>query len=381
LSTNRATLRSKLMMEALKEAGKGRGKTYPNPGVGAVVARGDRIVGRGFHRKWGLPHAEVEAIADAGRACRGADLYVTLEPCCHYGKTPPCTDAIIRSGITRVFVAVRDPNPAVNGRGIRGLRSAGVEVRTGLCAAEARKLNEAYFKFMTRHLPFVTLKIAQTLDGRIATLDRSSRWITSPLARGSARRMRAEAQAILVGVGTVINDDPMLLPVPRRKNDYVRCVLDSTLSIPPGSRLVRTAGEFPTAVYCTSAPDGRRQRLEAAGVDMRAVKAGGAGKGTGPGHPLVDLGAVLRDLAARGVMHLFVEGGAATASGFLEAGLVDKLLAFIAPKVLGDTNGLGSFAKIDVKTLRRCYRFRTDAVRQVGEDILMTLYPKQQKRR
>ncbi len=381
MTTNRATLRSKLMMEAVEEAEKGRGKTYPNPAVGAVVAKGDRIVGRGFHRKWGLPHAEIEAIADAGKACKGADLYVTLEPCCHYGKTPPCTHAILRSGITRVFVALRDPNPAVNGRGIRGLRRAGIEVRTGLCAAEARKLNEAYFKFMTRHLPFVTLKVAQTLDGRIATLDRESRWITSPRARGSARRMRAEAQAILVGVGTVRNDDPMLLPVPRRKSNYVRCVLDSTLSIPPASRLVRTAREFPTTVYCTASPVGRRRRLEAAGVDIRMVRAGGAGEGSGSGHPLVDLGAVLEDLGARGVMHLFVEGGAATASGFLRAGLVDKLLAFIAPKVLGDSNGLGSFAKIDVKALRRCYRFRTDEVRQIGEDILMTLYPKQPKRR
>jgi diaminohydroxyphosphoribosylaminopyrimidine deaminase/5-amino-6-(5-phosphoribosylamino)uracil reductase len=385
-----------LMTAALGEAEQGRGKTYPNPAVGAIVTRGGRIVGRGFHRRWGLPHAEVEAMRDAGPACKGADLYVTLEPCCHSGKTPPCTDAIINRGIKRVFVAVRDPNPMVNGRGISRLRDAGIEVVTGLCGSAARKLNETYFKFMKEGRPFVTLKVGQTLDGKIATRDRNSRWITSPRARHAGRRMRAEAQAILVGANTVVYDNPMLLPVPRRKTGYVRCVLDSRLSIPLTSNLVKTAGDFPVRLYCTTPSGKRSRRLEKLGVDvisMRGITGAGedraARKQVGGGrtrllrgsHLRVDLRAVLEDLASRDVMHLFVEGGAATASAFLEAGLVDKVAAFIAPKVLGDVNGLGSFANVDVKSLDTCYGFRTDQVRQVGEDILMTLYPRREKGR
>lgn len=390
------TLGHELMTAALAEAEQGRGKTYPNPAVGAVVARGGRIVGRGFHRRWGLPHAEVEAMRDAGPACKGADLYVTLEPCCHHGRTPPCTDAIIKRGIKRVFVAVRDPNPTVNGRGIRRLREAGIEVVTGLCGPAARKLNEAYFKFMKEGRPFVTLKVAQTLDGKIATRDRNSRWITSPRARDAGRRMRAEAQAILVGVNTVAYDNPMLLPVPRRKTGYVRCVLDGRLSIAAASNLVKTAGDFPVRVYCTTPPGKRSRRLEKLSVEVMIMKGiTGVGKDragkeqVGRGRTRlprgrrgrVDLEVVLDDLASRDVMHLFVEGGAATASAFLEAGLVDKVVAFIAPKVLGDVNGLGSFANVDVTSLDRCYGFRTDEVRQVGEDILMTLYPRLRKGR
>jgi diaminohydroxyphosphoribosylaminopyrimidine deaminase/5-amino-6-(5-phosphoribosylamino)uracil reductase len=361
-----------LMAVALAEAAKGLAKTYPNPAVGAVVARGGRVVGRGYHRKWGRPHAEVEAMRDGGRSCKGADLYVTLEPCCHFGKTPPCTDAIIRAGIARVFVAVRDPNPAVSGKGIGQLRRAGIEVRTGLSAARARRLNEAYFKFMKRGVPFVTLKVAQTVDGKVATRDGNSRWITSARARGLGRRMRAEAQAILVGVNTVIHDDPMLLPVPRRKSDYIRCVLDSELSIPLGSQVVSTASSCPTAIYCIDAPARRSRRLARAGVEVRQVGRGTSGK--------VDLIAVLEDLAERDVIHLFVEGGAATASAFLEAGLVDKLAVFSAPKVLGDVKGLGSFANIDVSSLDRCYGFRVDNVQQIGEDVLMILYPRPRRR-
>jgi diaminohydroxyphosphoribosylaminopyrimidine deaminase/5-amino-6-(5-phosphoribosylamino)uracil reductase len=232
------------MAEALRLAERARGRTYPNPAVGAVIVKGPRVVGRGFHRKWGMPHAEVVAIEEAGRRARGADLYVTLEPCNHYGRTPPCTEAILKSGISRVFLAVLDPNPLVRGRGARFLRSAGVEVKAGLLRRPARKLNESYFRFMETGRPFVTLKVAETLDGKIATAGGVSKWITSPGSRAQVKAMRRRAQAILVGVNTVVRDNPTLLPYPRTGGRYLRCVLDTGLRIPLESNLVRTAASL-----------------------------------------------------------------------------------------------------------------------------------------
>jgi diaminohydroxyphosphoribosylaminopyrimidine deaminase/5-amino-6-(5-phosphoribosylamino)uracil reductase len=356
-----------LMQEALAEAQKGRGKTYPNPAVGAVVARDDRIVGRGFHKRWGKPHAEVEALRDAGPRSRGADLYVTLEPCSHWGRTPPCTDAIIAGGIRRVFVPCLDPNRLVRGRGVAALRRAGIEVSVGLEARSARKLNEAYFKFMKTGRPFVTLKIAQTLDGKIATRKGEARWVTGSKSRNLAKRMRGEAQAIMVGVNTVINDDPGLLPIPRRKA-YYRCVLDTNLSTPPERRVVETAELHPTIIYCADSEGRKARKLEAKGVKVKRVATSGDG--------LLRLEAVLADLASLGVMHVFVEGGSRVSSSLLGAGLVDKVIDFIAPKVLGDVNGLGAFCKLDVKNLKTCYGFRLDEFHTVGGDAIMVLYPK-----
>ena len=356
-----------LMREALAEALKGKGKTFPNPAVGAVVARGGRIVGRGFHKRWGRPHAEVMALTDAGELCRGADLYVTLEPCAHWGKTPPCTEAIIRSGIKRVFIPCIDPNRLVSGKGVRALRRAGLDVEVGVEARSARKINEAYFKFMKTGRPFVTLKTAQTLDGKIATRQGDARWVTGAAARRLAKRLRGEAQAIIVGVNTVVNDDPGLLPVPRRK-PYYRCVLDTGLSTPLSRQVVQTAGRWPTVIYC-GAPKGKKAaKYEAIGVMVRPVAVTEGG--------LISLDAVLTDLASFGVMHLFVEGGGAVSSSFLKAGLVDKVVAFIAPKVLGDINGLGVFSKLDVKNLKKCYAFRLDEMRKVGGDAVLVFYPK-----
>jgi len=376
--------RQDLMKVALAEAARGEGRTYPNPMVGAVIARGHRVIGMGHHRRWGLPHAEVEALEDAAGPVRGADLYVTLEPCCHWGKTPPCTDAIIGSGIRRVFVAIRDPNPVMRGKGIRHLRKAGLEVVVGLEAAAARKLNESYIKFMTDGVPFVTLKLAQSLDGKIATRKGESRWITGAGSRRHSRRLRAAAQAILVGASTVANDDPGLLPSPRRSN-YLRCVLDSGLRISPDSGVVLTASRYPTLVYHCRGSEERVRRLEARGVTVVKVRAGRRGRGEGCGRgegggrgrsqARVDVRAVLADLAARGVMHLFVEGGGVVASSFLRLGLVDKLVLFIAPRVMGDINGLGSFSEISIGSIKESHGFRIDEVVPLGPDLIMTLYP------
>jgi diaminohydroxyphosphoribosylaminopyrimidine deaminase/5-amino-6-(5-phosphoribosylamino)uracil reductase len=366
-STDEAAGREALMLEALAEAAKGKGATFPNPAVGAVVVRGRRTVGRGFHKRWGLPHAEVVALGDAGTKAKGADLYVTLEPCSHWGKTPPCTDAIIRSGIKRVFVASMDPNPVVKGSGIRTLNRAGIEVVTGLAAEEAVRLNEAYFKFMKTGRPFVTLKVAQTLDGKIATRKGESRWVTSAASRRLAKRLRAEAQVIIVGVNTVRNDDPGLLPIPRRKT-YYRCILDTDLSIPPKSQVVKGAARHPTIVYCSD-PSGRKAaRLEKEGVWVRGVPTAADG--------MLDVTRVIDDLSCLGIMHVFIEGGSVVFGSFLKAGLVDKLLAFVAPKVLGDVNGIGAFSKLDVTDLAGCYAFRLEEVRSVGADALLTLYPR-----
>lgn len=372
-----------LMRVALSEAAMGKGRTHPNPAVGAVIARGLRIMGVGHHRRWGLPHAEVEALKDAGYRVKDADLYVTLEPCCHWGKTAPCTDAIIESGIRRVFVAHRDPNPIMRGKGIRELRKAGIEVKVGLEADAARKLNESYIKFMNQGMPFVTLKLAQTLDGRIATRKGESRWITGAASRKHSRRMRADAQAILVGAGTVANDNPGLLPSPRRRG-YLRCVLDSGLRTPPDSEVVRTASSHPTLIYHCRGSEKRVRRLETLGATVVRVRGDRRGRVDGgrndggrriDGGARVDIRSVLADLASRGVMHLFVEGGAVVASSFLRLGLVDKLALFIAPRVMGDINGLGSFSEIDVKAIRQSHDFRIDEVMRLGHDLMITLYP------
>jgi diaminohydroxyphosphoribosylaminopyrimidine deaminase/5-amino-6-(5-phosphoribosylamino)uracil reductase len=355
-----------LIRLALKEAAKGKGKTHPNPVVGAVVVRGRRILGKGFHRGGGLAHAEVEAIKDAGPRSKGADIYVTLEPCCHWGKTAPCTEAIVKAGIRRVFVSTLDPNPVVRGKGIRALRRAGLDVRVGLEARAGRRINESYMKFMETEKPFVTLKVAQTLDGKNATRQGESKWITSRQARSYARRMRAEAQAIMVGIGTVIKDNPGLLPSPKRK-DFYRCILDTDLGIPEKSYLVQTAAEFPTIVYYSRGDGSRAHRLESKGVILKKIRHIARG--------LLDLSRVLDDLAERGVMHLFVEGGSAVASSFLKADLIDKLVVFVAPRIMGDANGVGSFANISVTRLSKCYGFKIDGVTRAGRDLVIVLYP------
>ncbi len=355
-----------LMRIALSEAERGAGLTHPNPAVGAVIARGQRIIGVGHHRRPGLPHAEVEALRDAGGSVKGADLYVTLEPCCHWGRTAPCTDAIVASGIRRVFVAMRDPNPLMRGRGIRQLRKAGIEVNVGLEAEAARRLNEAYVKFMTGGMPFITLKLAQTLDGRIATRKGESRWITGAASRRYSRRLRSGAQAIMVGASTVVNDDPGLLPSPRREH-YLRCVLDSGLRISPDSEVIRTAARHPTIVYHCRGSQKRARALESRGAEVVRLRAGRKGR--------VDIRRVVRDLAAREVMHLFVEGGGAVASSFLNLGLVDRLLLFLAPRVMGDVNGLGAFSEVNVKTIRKCRGFRICDVTRLDPDLMIELRP------
>jgi len=316
------------MRRALELAMRGRGRTSPNPMVGAVLAKDGTIVGEGYHARVGGPHAEIVALDAAAEGARGATLYVTLEPCCHMGRTPPCTEAILRSGVAKVIAAVEDPNPAVCGQGIARLRDAGVAVEVGLCDAEARALNAAFFTWVTLGRPLGILKAGMSLDGKIATRTGDARWITGEPARRRAHQMRAEADAILIGVETALRDDPLLTareaPAPRQP---LRIVADSQARLPLRQQLARTACEVPTVVATTpGAPGDRVAALQAAGVEVLVVD--------GPG-PRLDLKALAGALAKRDITSVLIEGGGTLHAAALEAGIVDRVALFVAPSSWG----------------------------------------------
>ncbi len=328
----------RMMRRALALAARGLGETNPNPAVGCVVARGARVVGEGFHARAGGPHAEVIALRQAGSRARGATLYVSLEPCFHHGRTPPCAPLVRDAGVARVVTAMRDPYPLVAGRGLALLRRAGLTVETGLLAGEAVRLNERFLAW-ARGRSFVLLKAALTLDGRMATASGRSKWITSPSQRGQARWLRRLHDAVLVGVGTALADDPLLLPSPRTRRPFLRVVLDSRLRLPARSRLARTVTpRTPVLVLSCARDPARRRRLEAAGVEVVEVAAD-AGR--------VSLPAALEALGARGAASLMVEGGGDVLGSFLAARLVDQVALFRAPLLLGGRGSRPAFAGPD----------------------------------
>jgi diaminohydroxyphosphoribosylaminopyrimidine deaminase/5-amino-6-(5-phosphoribosylamino)uracil reductase len=337
-----------MMRRALALAARGLGETSPNPAVGCVVARGRRVVGEGFHARAGGPHAEVGALRQAGRQARGATLYVTLEPCAHRGRTPPCAPLVRDAGVTRVVAALRDPNPLVAGRGLALLQRAGITVETGLLAAEAARLDERFLAWVRRGRPFVLLKAALTLDGRIATASLCSRWITSPSQRRQARWLRRLHDAVLVGVGTALADDPLLLPSPRTRRPFTRVVLDSRLRLPARGRLARTATPRTPVLVLSCAPDPQRRReLEASGVQVVAVPADGG---------RVSLPAALEALGARGVTSVMVEGGSEVLGSFLAARLADQVALFRAPLLLGGRGSRPAFGGPDPLEIRDALR-------------------------
>ena len=349
----------RFMRLALAEAEKGRGRTSPNPAVGAVVVKGGRVIARGHHAQAGTPHAEVVALRAAGARAAGADLYTTLEPCNHWGKTPPCSVAIAEAGVRRVFVGSRDPNPVVDGRGNARLRRAGVEVATGVLRGPCDALNEAWFQFITSGRPFVTLKAAVTLDGRIATRTGDSRWVTGEAARAEVHRLRDEVDAVLVGAGTARLDDPLLttrLPGGGGR-DPLRVVLDTRLRLPARLRLFQAGSTAPTLVATTAAA---RPRRFGPGVEtLRCRSLGGR----------VDLADLLDRLGQRGITHLLVEGGAKVHSAFLAAGLVDRVVLFLAPKLLG--GGRAWLEGEGPRTMSEARRLEEVEVRRVGEDVMV----------
>lgn len=352
------------MAAALALARRGLGRTWPNPAVGCVLVKDGRVVGRGWTQPGGRPHAETEALARAGAAARGATAYVTLEPCSHHGKTPPCSEALIAAGIARCVVATPDSDPRVNGRGLAALRAAGVEVVEGLLEAEASALNAGFFKRQQEGRPLVTLKLALSLDGYIATASGESRWITGVAARADAHRLRAEHDAVMVGSGTALADDPALtVRLPGLAGHRpVRIVADGRLRLPLTSVLVATAEEHPTWLLTRADSDRlRRQAYAQAGVQVLPLK-------VRPGEAL-DLAAGFRALGERGLTRVLVEGGGQFAAALLRTGLVDRLVVYRAPLALGDDARAG-IAGLGLARLAQAPLFRRVELRQLGADHL-----------
>ncbi|MFO0899466.1 MAG: bifunctional diaminohydroxyphosphoribosylaminopyrimidine deaminase/5-amino-6-(5-phosphoribosylamino)uracil reductase RibD [Pirellulales bacterium] len=350
-----------VMLRALEFAARGRGFVEPNPLVGCVIVREGRIVGRGWHQRFGGPHAEVEALADAGDQARGADLYVTLEPCCHHGKTPPCTQAILQAGVTRVVAAMADPFPQVAGDGLAGLAAAGVRVEVGCCEAEARRLNAPYLTLLGQGRPWVIAKWAMTLDGRIATRTGDSRWISSEASRAIVHQLRGRVDAILVGRGTAEADDPLLTARPAGPRTALRIVADRRAKLASTSQLVRTGREVPVLVAAgPEAPAEDIARLRSAGCEV--FPCAGASDGE-------RLQALLAELGRRRFTNLLVEGGAGLLGAFFDARLIDEVQVFIAPKLVGGSAAPGPLGGLGIAAVAETVPLADLRVEFVGTDL------------
>ena len=360
------------MRAALALARRGLGTVWPNPAVGCVIVDRGRVVGRGWTQPGGRPHGETEALGRAGEAARGATAYVSLEPCCHWGRTPPCTDALIAAGIRRVVVALEDPDPRVAGAGVRQLHAAGLEVETGLCEAEAAEINAGFFCRLRNRRPLVTLKLATSLDGRIATGSGESQWITGPPARERAHALRAAHDAIMVGTGTVLADDPQLtcrLPGLAHRSP-VRVVVDRHLRIPPTTRLISDARAVPVWVLTLpSADPERRQAFLRAGATVIDIDPSPDGNGS--------LAAALAALGERGITRLLVEGGGHLAAAFARAGLIDRLVWVHAPMLIGG-DGIPAIAEVGLEVLSKAPSFTRLSTETVGDDVLTVFRVREQ---
>jgi diaminohydroxyphosphoribosylaminopyrimidine deaminase/5-amino-6-(5-phosphoribosylamino)uracil reductase len=358
--------KSEIMKIALTLAKRGIGKTSPNPAVGAVLVKNDKIISTGYHKKAGFAHAEINALREADREARGADMYVTLEPCSHFGKTPPCTDAIIKAGIKKVFIGMKDPNPLVAGKGIRRLRNTGIKVEIGILENECKNINEAYRKYITTKTPFVTLKLASTLDGRIATCTGESKWITGEAARRFVHKMRAEADAVMIGIGTVLKDNPELTTRLVKGKDPVRVVVDSRLRIPISARILNRKKS--AIIVATTKDKGQKEKkikaLNAKGAEVLLLPAKDG---------MVDLTALIKELAKREITSIMIEGGSSLAASAIKEAIVDKVAIFVAPKILGK-EGLPTIENLGIKRIRNAIRLRGLECRRLGEDILLQGY-------
>jgi diaminohydroxyphosphoribosylaminopyrimidine deaminase/5-amino-6-(5-phosphoribosylamino)uracil reductase len=354
------------MKRALELAELGRGTTSPNPMVGALVVKNGKIIASAYHRRPGALHAEALALRKAGKHAEGAALYVNLEPCAHIGRTPPCTKAIIAAKIKRVHCAMQDPNPLNNGRGIKILRKNNIAVSVGLLQEEAQKLNEVFVKYITKNVPFVTLKMAESLDGKIATRKNDSKWITSEASRGYVHRLRSEVDAVLVGINTVIKDDPLLTS--RGRRSPIKVVLDPDLRVPEGAKIFSKESRSLSIITIQKKSLRKKsviekiKRLNKRGILVISC-AGREGR--------IDLKMLLRELAELEIAHLLVEGGGDTAAGFLEKNLVDRVLFFIAPKIIGGKDAVTSIEGVGVDNVNKAIRLKNIEVEKMGEDILV----------
>ncbi|WOC31617.1 MULTISPECIES: bifunctional diaminohydroxyphosphoribosylaminopyrimidine deaminase/5-amino-6-(5-phosphoribosylamino)uracil reductase RibD [Caproicibacterium] len=350
------------MRLALELAQKGCGRVSPNPMVGAVVVKDDRVIGSGYHRQFGGPHAERQALADCRESPRGATLYVTLEPCCHWGKTPPCTDAILESGIARVVVGSGDPNPLVAGRGIRILREHSVAVTEHVLQAACDRLNEVFLHYIQSRTPFVVMKYAMTLDGKIATAAGFSKWITGREARLRVQQDRSRYTAVLAGVGTVLADDPLLTCRLPGGRSPIRVICDTHLRTPLTAQVVRTAKEVRTLLVCGSTAEAHRQPYLEAGCEVLPLP-------EQAGH--VNLCALMQELGRRQIDSVLLEGGAALNWSALQSGIVQKVQAYLAPKLFGGAAAKGPVGGSGVSTVQDAYRLTVSEVTPLGDDLLL----------
>lgn len=353
------------MRRALELAARGQGNVEPNPMVGCVIARGAEIIGEGWHRRYGEPHAEIEALQIAGSRAEGATLYVTLEPCCHHGKTPPCTKALTNAGVRRVVVAHRDPFPQVQGGGIAELHAAGMEVEVGLLEEESRQLNAPYLKLVQTGRPWMIAKWAMTLDGKIATSTGESRWISSPESRRIVHQLRGRMDAILIGRGTAEQDDPLLTARPPGPRAALRVVLDSRASLSCDSQLVRTAREVPVlvAVGKDSPPD-QRARLESAGCEVFVCDDKNGAREE-------RLHAILAELGRRRMTNVLVEGGGRLLGSLLDRREIDEVHVFVAPKLLGGASAPSPIAGRGIADIAAAVTLETPTLRQMGGDAYL----------
>ncbi|MEK6716626.1 MAG: bifunctional diaminohydroxyphosphoribosylaminopyrimidine deaminase/5-amino-6-(5-phosphoribosylamino)uracil reductase RibD [candidate division NC10 bacterium] len=356
------------MRRALDLAARARGRTSPNPMVGAVLVKDGQLIGEGFHAYAGSDHAEVAALRDAGPAARGATLYVSLEPCCHYGRTPPCVEQILQAGIRRVVAACEDPNPAVSGKGIAALRAAGLSVDVGVLAEEAERLNEAFFTHVRTGRPFVTLKVAASLDGKIATRTGESRWITGESARRRVHQLRNEMDAVLVGIGTVLRDDPLLttrLGIADQR-DPIRVVVDNLARLPLRAKAVNRASTAPTILAVSQmAPRTKLEALEREGVQVIVVE-------SSPRR--VSLERLIEALGKRGILSVMIEGGAEINASALREGVVDKVLVFLAPILIGGKSTPTAVGGDGIESLTQAVRLRDVRIERFDGDILVEGY-------
>lgn len=355
------------MARALQLAERGLHTTMPNPRVGCVLVNRGEVVGEGWHERAGQPHAEVHALRVAGERARGSAAYVTLEPCSHHGRTPPCANALIEAGVVRVIVAMRDPNPQVAGRGLELLTLAGVQVETGLMESQARELNIGFVSRMTRGRPWVRLKTASSLDGKTALANGVSQWITGPAARSDVQRLRARACAVLTGIGTILADDPQMTvrdldSVGDRGRQPLRVVVDSQLRTPPTAKILHDEGAW---LICAHADFARRAALLDAGA-LILTQPGQNGR--------VDLAALLAELGSRGINELHVEAGSTLNGALLAARLVDEWVAYLAPRVMGDP-ARGLFTLPEYSRMIETHDFRLVDMRQLDDDLRLTLRP------
>jgi diaminohydroxyphosphoribosylaminopyrimidine deaminase/5-amino-6-(5-phosphoribosylamino)uracil reductase len=355
------------MERALELAARGRGATSPNPMVGAVIVKQGRVIAEGWHRQVGGAHAEIEAIQSAQEPLEGATLYVTLEPCCHFGKTPPCSQEIIKHKFKRVVVAARDPNPLVAGKGIKELRAAKIRVEVGLCEQAARRLNEFFFTYHEKKRPFIISKWAMTLDGKIATETGHSRWITNEISRAYAHELRAQVDAVMVGVGTVLMDNPLLTV---RLEGYsgrqpLRIIVDGNLRIPSRAKCLTKASPG-SVIICTSSASSREKRVELQNAGHRVL--------VFPGRGLLDFHQVMSEFYKLGIQSILCEGGSSLTGALFDAQLVDKVVAFVAPKIVGGKNAKIPIAGWGVLHMDRALALSDVTIRSFGTDVCIEGY-------